>query len=93
MPNYVTKIRMRKGRIVSYNPLDIEGLYIGETYHTTQDVYFMLKKIEQEESEEKIFLANSDKYLIPVIALNGKVYVRSYPNTQFVDAILDLPRE
>ena len=53
MPNYVTKIRMRKGRIVSYNPLDIEGLYIGETYHTTQDVYFMLKKIEQEESEEK----------------------------------------
>lgn len=37
MSNYVTKIRMRKGRIVSYNPLDIEGLYIGETYHTTQE--------------------------------------------------------
>lgn len=88
-----TKIRMRNGRLCSYNPLDIEGIYLDGKYYEVKDVYGLLKKIEQEKSEEKIFLANSEKYLVPVVALNGKCYIRSFPDTKFVDDLLELPRE
>jgi len=88
-----TKIKMRDGRLISYNPLDIDGIYLDGAFYKVEDIYDRLKKIENEKSEEKIYLADSNKYLIPVIALNGKRYVRSYPNTEFVDGLLKLPRE
>ena len=85
----VTKVKMREGRSISYNPLDIQGVYIDGVYKDRFDVYEFLVKTE---NKEKIYLAGSDSYLVPCVALNGACYLRSEPNADFTDNLLNLPR-
>lgn len=85
----VNKIKMRQGRLCSYNPLDIQGVYVDNIYHDVEDVYDYIIKTGQ-----KIYVNGSrEVHLISVIALNGKRYIRSTPNKSFVDDLLKLPRE
>ncbi len=85
----VNKIKMRQGRLCSYNPLDIQGVYIDNIYHDVGDVYDYIIK-----TGEKIYVGDScEVHLIGVIALNGKRYLRTAPNKTFVDDLLKLPRE
>ena len=85
----VNKIKMKQGRLCSYNPLDIQGVYIDDIYRDVAEVYDYIAK-----TGNRIYIeGKNDAYLINVLALNGRKYLRSLPNESFVDKLFDLPRE
>lgn len=85
----VNKIKMKKGRLCSYNPLDIQGVYIDDIYYCVEEVYDYIAN-----TDEKIYIkGKKDVYLVNVLALNGSKYLRTTPNESFIDNLLNLPRE
>lgn len=85
----VKKLKMKQGRLCSYNPLDIQGVYIDDRYRDVAEVYDYIEK-----TGEKIYVEGKNGvYLINVLALNGSKYLRSTPNESFVDNLFGLPRE
>lgn len=84
----VTKIKMRKGKDYSWNPLDIEGVYFEKKYATIESVYDYLKV-----HEDKIFLSGfHNVYLVGMLSSDGRKYIRSMPNSSFVDNLFKLPK-
>lgn len=85
----VNKIKMKKGRLCSYNPLDIQGVYIDDIYYCVEEVYDYIAS-----TGDKIYIkGKKDVYLVNVLALNGSKYLRTTPNESFIDNLLNLPRE
>ncbi len=85
----VNRIKMKPGRLCSYNPLDIQGVYIDNTYHDVAEVYDYLS-----DTDCKILVSDEmDIYLIKALSLNGCKYLRTNQNKGFVDSLLNLPRE
>lgn len=84
----VTKIKMRKGKNFSKNPLDIEGIYVDGKYITIESMYDYLKT-----TEEEINLAGfNNVHLVRVLSSDGRKYLRSEPSVTFIDNLLKLPR-
>lgn len=86
------KLLMKKETGNSNNPKDIKGIAIsnGEmcNVYSVADLYVYLK----ENPSIKIYVKDSNSYLIPVRATNGDMYIRSIPNSNMIDSLMKLPR-
>ncbi|MCM1524183.1 MAG: hypothetical protein NC120_06960 [Ruminococcus sp.] len=85
-------ILMKQGAESSNNPRDIIGIGISNgaafNVYAVTDLYSYLKS----NSDLKIYLANSDTFLVPTMALNGDVYIRSSFANGITDSLMKLPR-
>lgn len=85
-------ILMKQGAEISNNPRDIMGIGISNgivcNVYAIADLYRYLK----DNSDLKIYLANSDIFLVPTMALNGDVYIRSSFAEGIADPLMRLPR-
>ena len=90
---YATRIRMQQGCYNSQSLLEIDSIYIegctNPGYYKKADIYDYLKKYPN------TILVNISPYpsVIPAVSSRGEKYVRSSPNNNSHDDLLDLPRD
>lgn len=86
------KILMKKDAIRSNNPKDLKGIGIsdGKTCHiyAIADLYVYLR----EHSDVKIYVKDTNAYLVPTTATNGEKYIRTVSNSGTFDSLMNLPR-
>lgn len=87
------KIAMRANSQSSNNPKDIESIFISsESGNSVRYDIKQLYDILMENPEKRIYVSNSNFYLIPMRATNGQKYIRSTPNLSIIDGLMKLPR-
>jgi len=86
------KILMKKDAVNSNSPKDIEGIGISNgkvcNVYAVADLFNYLK----ENPNIKVYVKDSNSYLIPLRATNGDKYIRSIPNSEIIDLLMNLPR-
>ena len=88
------KILMRKSQESSNNPKSIEYICVKNEFgdincYSVNDLY----KILINDETIKINVKGSNSTLVPCMATNGQVYIRSKPNIHMIDDLMKLPRK
>ena len=83
---------MEDSAINSNNPKDIKGIGISDgkscNVYAIADLYCYLKN----NPNVLITVKGTKSHLVPIRATNGKMYIRSEPNKQMIDSLMNLPR-
>lgn len=89
---YATKIKMQQGCYYSQNLLEIDEIFIegcgNHGFFKKADIHDYLKK---NPGTIEVAIAPYSK-VIPAVSVNGEKYVRSSPNGNARDNLLELPR-
>ncbi len=90
---YATRIRMQQGCYNSQSLLEIDSIYIegctNPGYYKKADIYDHLK---QHPNTIQVYIYPYPN-VIPAVSSRGEKYVRSSPNDNSHDNLLDLPRD
>lgn len=80
---------MKSGKLYSYDPLDIDEIFIDNMFYKKEDIYDLLS----DNTNIVIYLKGFSKvHLVKCMSLDGRKYLRSEPSSTLMDDILKLPR-